>query len=72
MDIRQISTSPYSVLKEKRQVRVNDLLAKELRDFGIICSMSLQDKKELNSFYNDILGEIYNIRDNHPLKEIIS
>jgi len=62
---------PQPGQKEIRKARINKLLNAEMEQAGKIGSMSLEDKKGINTFYNDVLTDIYSIRDKHPLQEIV-
>ncbi len=70
MDIKQVSLSPYFSGREIRKARVNKLINTEIERTGKIGSMTVEDQKKLNSYYNDVLSDIYNIRNNHSLNGI--
>jgi hypothetical protein len=70
MDIKQIGPSTYFSGREIRKARVNKLINTEIEQSRTIGSMAVEEQKKLNSYYNDILSDIYNIRNNHSLNQI--
>lgn len=67
-----LSYQSYASLREVRQAKINKVLQTEAAQAEHIPSFSLEKQKELTSFYNEVLGDIYNIRNKHPLTNLIS